>query len=114
MITIYHNSHCSKSRAALEFVQDRGHDDVQVINYFSSPPSEDTLRDLLRTAGLSPHEAIRTNEQLYQDLGLSPETSDDDLIATMVKHPRLIQRPIVSTDKGVRLARPTEVIEEIL
>lgn len=54
MITIYHNSHCSKSRAALEFVQDRGHDDVQVINYLSSPPSEDTLRDLLRTAGLSP------------------------------------------------------------
>ncbi|ALP34537.1 arsenate reductase (glutaredoxin) [Corynebacterium pseudotuberculosis] len=114
MITIYHNSHCSKSRAALEFLQDRGSEDVQIINYLSSPPSEDALRELLRKAGLTPHQAIRTNEQLYQELGLSPETSDDELIATMVKHPQLIQRPFVSTDKGVRLARPMEVIEEIL
>ncbi|AEQ06321.1 arsenate reductase (glutaredoxin) [Corynebacterium pseudotuberculosis] len=114
MITIYHNSHCSKSRAALEFLQDRGGEDVQIINYLSSPPSEDALRELLHKAGLTPHQAIRTNEQLYQELGLSPETSDDELIATMVKHPQLIQRPFVSTDKGVRLARPMEVIEEIL
>lgn len=111
--TIYHNARCSKSREACAFLADRGVD-VEVIKYLDSPPNVATLKSLLDRAGLSPHEAIRTNESEYKELGLSPQTSDDELLAAMVAHPRLIQRPIVVTDKGVVIARPTEKISEIL
>lgn len=110
---IYHNARCSKSRQACTYLTEKGVE-FQVIKYLETPPTVAELRDLLKRAGISPHDAIRTNEAEYKDLGLSPTTPDDELLAAMVAHPRLIQRPIVVTDNGVVIARPTELIDDIL
>ena len=64
--------------------------------------------------GITVHDAVRTREAEYSELGLSPDTPDEELLAAMVAHPRLIERPFVVTDKGVRIARPTEAIDDIL
>lgn len=113
MTTIYHNPRCSKSRQALEYLRERKVE-PEIIKYLDTPPDIEKLTELLAAAGLSPHEAIRVREAEYKELGLSPNTPDDELLAAMVEHPRLIERPIVVTDKGVRIARPTELIDEIL
>ncbi|WJZ02257.1 arsenate reductase (glutaredoxin) [Corynebacterium freiburgense] len=111
--TIYHNPACSKSRAALDFL--REHDiELTVIEYLKNAPTKESLTALLKSANLQAHQAIRTNEPIYTELGLSQETPEEKLIATMVAHPILIERPIVVTKKGARIARPTAVIEEIL
>lgn len=113
MSTIYHNPQCSTSRNALAIMRERG-EEPEVIKYLDTPPSKDTLAELIDTAGLTVHEAIRTREQQYKDLGLSKDTPDDELLEAMVNHPRLIQRPIVVTDKGVRIPRPMDLLNEIL
>lgn len=110
---IYHNARCSKSRAALNFLTLRGIEPT-IITYLDTPPTVEEMRNLQDRAGLHPHDAIRTGEPEYNELGLSSDTPDDELLAAMVSHPRLIERPIVETDKGVRIARPTEVLEEII
>lgn len=113
MTTIYHNPRCSKSRQALEYLRERNIE-PEIIRYLDEPPSVEKLRELIDAAGLAVHDAVRTREAEYRDLGLSPETPDDELLAAMVAHPRLIERPFVVTDMGVRIARPTEAIDEIL
>ncbi|MCS5478867.1 arsenate reductase (glutaredoxin) [Corynebacterium sp. YIM 101645] len=113
MTTIYHNPRCSKSRQALEKLREKGVE-PEIIRYLDTPPSVEKLRELVDAAGITVHDAIRTKEAEYTELGLSPETPDEELLAAMVAHPRLIERPFVVTDKGVRIARPTEAIEEIL
>lgn len=113
MTTIYHNPRCSTSRKALDYLRERGIE-PEIIRYLDTPPSVAELSRLLDVAGLRPHDAVRTREAEYKDLGLGPDTPDDELLAAMVAHPRLIQRPIVVTDKGVRIARPLETIDEIL
>lgn len=114
MITVYHNPRCSTSRKALEFIEQHSDDEVTIIRYLDTPPSEEELRTLLADAHLSAHDAIRTEEAEYKELGLSPNTPESELIKAMVTHPRLIQRPIVATYKGTRIARPTEILKEIL
>ncbi|CAB0723145.1 arsenate reductase (glutaredoxin) [Corynebacterium diphtheriae] len=121
MITVYHNPRCSTSRKALEFIEQHSDDEVTIIRYLDTPPSVKELRTLLadarlsaHDARLSAHDAIRTKEAEYKELGLSPNTPESELIKAMVTHPRLIQRPIVATCKGTRIARPTEILKEIL
>ena len=111
--TIYHNPRCSKSRQALEHLRERGIE-PQIVRYLEDTPDVDTLRGLIDAAGLSVHDAIRTREAEYRELGLTPDTPEDELLAAMVAHPRLIERPFVVTPKGVRIARPTEAIDEII
>lgn len=114
MTIIYHNPRCSTSRAALERLQQQGLE-PQVIEYLKQPYTVALLTDLIQRSGLSVREMIRQKESLYTELGLDkPETSDQNLIDAMVEHPILVNRPIVVTDKGVRLCRPLAVIEEIL
>lgn len=113
MSTIYHNPRCSKSREALQRLQDAG-EEPEVIRYLDTPPSTSELARLIAAAGLIVHDAIRTREAEYKELGLSPEMSDEELLQAMVAHPRLIERPIVVTDKGVRIPRPMELLDEIL
>lgn len=119
MITVYHNPRCSTSRKALEYIEQHSDDEVTIIRYLDTPPSEQELRTLLADAHLSAHDAIRTKEAEYKEaeykeLGLSSTTPESELIKAMVTHPRLIQRPIVATCKGTRIARPTEILKEIL
>ncbi|MBX8994611.1 arsenate reductase (glutaredoxin) [Corynebacterium testudinoris] len=113
MATIFHNPRCSKSRQALAYLRERGVE-PEVVSYLDAPPSVDKLTELLDAAGLSPHDAIRVREAEYRELGLSQDSPDGELLAAMVAHPRLIERPIVVTEKGVRIARPTEILDEIL
>jgi arsenate reductase len=111
---IYHNPRCSTSRTTLGLIRNAGIE-PQVIEYLTSPPPRDELRDLIGRAGLTPRQIVRTKESLYRELKLDdPAVSDDQLIDAMVAHPILIERPLVATSKGVRLFRPSELVIELL
>jgi hypothetical protein len=115
MIFVYHNTRCSKSRAALDFLAAHAPDqEIVIIDYLANPPSASELRDLLKRGQLSPKDALRTSEEAYRALALDERVGEDDLIELMVDNPMLIQRPIVATNKGVVIARPTEKIMEVL
>ena len=112
--TIYHNHRCGTSRKTLELLQAEGAD-VTVIEYLETPPSKEVLRRLYTRAGIAPREGLRAKESLAQDLDLtSGNVSDEAILDAMVENPILIERPIVETEKGVRLCRPQERVREIL
>lgn len=114
MTIIYHNPRCSTSRAALARLQQNGLE-PEIIEYLKHPYTATQLSDLMCRARLSAHDIIRKKETLYTELGLDqPDRTEQDLISAMVAHPVLVNRPIVVTEKGVRLCRPLDVIEEIL
>ena len=111
--TIWHNPECGKSRATLALLEARGDLDLSVVEYLKDPPSRDKLVQLYRAAGIAPREGVRTFKTDAEERGLT--TADDDVVLdAMVAEPRLIERPLVETEKGVRLCRPPEKVEEIL
>ena len=113
-ITIYHNPRCSKSRQTLALIREAGHQPT-IIEYLKQPPSADELRGLLAKLGKAPREAMRSGEAAFKERGLAdPAMSDEALISAMAAEPILIERPIVVTDKGARLGRPPEAVQEIL
>jgi arsenate reductase len=113
-ITIYHNPACGTSRNTLAMIRASG-EEPAVIDYLTTPPSRDRLQALIAGAGLTVREAIRQKGTPYAELGLDdPSLTDDQLLDAMLAHPILINRPFVETPKGVRLARPSEVVLEIL
>jgi arsenate reductase len=112
--TIYHNPMCGTSRKTLEILRDSGAD-VSVREYLKDPPTRDHLRRLYDKAGIRPREGLRAKEPLAEELGLTrPGATDDEVLDAMVDHPILINRPLVETDKGVRLCRPQDLVREIL
>ena len=111
--TIWHNPQCSKSRAALETLRARDGIELEVIEYLKQPPSRAKLEQLYRDAGIAPREGVRTYGTDAVERGLTG-ADDDTVLGAMIADPRLIERPLVETEKGVRLCRPTERIEEIL
>jgi arsenate reductase len=112
--TIYHNPMCGTSRKTLEILRDSGAD-VWIHEYMKNPPTRDELARLYDRAGITPREGLRAKEQLASDLGLNrADVTDDEVLDAMVKHPILINRPIVETPKGVRLCRPQDTVREIL
>jgi arsenate reductase len=112
--TIQHNPACGTSRKTLEILRESGAD-VTVNEYLKNPPSRDELERLYRRAGITPREGLRAKEPLAAELGLTaPDVDDDTILDAMVEHPILINRPLVETDKGVRLCRPQDVVREIL
>jgi len=112
--TIYHNPSCGTSRKTLEILQAEGAE-VNVVDYLANPPSKEELRRLYGRAGISPREGLRAKEQLARDLDLvDGHVSQEAILDAMVSNPVLINRPLVETDKGVRLCRPQEVVREIL
>ncbi|MFM0656033.1 arsenate reductase (glutaredoxin) [Paraburkholderia sediminicola] len=113
-VTIYHNPDCGTSRNTLAMIRNAGIEPT-VIEYLKTPPSRETLVDLIERSGLSVRDVVRQKGTPYVDLGLDdPLVSDDQLIEAMLEHPILINRPLVVNDHGVRLCRPSEVILEIL
>jgi len=113
-VRIYHNPKCSKSREALALIRAKG-EEPEIIEYLKTPPTEAELKDLLKRMKVQPRDLLRTKEIPYKELGLGDKTkSDDDIIAAMIAHPILIERPIVVTKKGVRLGRPPENVNDIL
>ena len=114
MIRIYHNNRCSKSRATLALLQERG-EEVEVINYLDTPPGPAELAALLRQLGMSARQLLRTGEAEYAQLGLDSASLDDAaLIAAMVAHPKLIERPIVVAHGKAVIGRPPESVLTIL
>jgi arsenate reductase len=108
--TIYHNPRCSKSRETLALLEDAGAE-VTVIEYLKTPPSREELKRLYARAGMTPREGLRTAEDGARTLKTA---SDDAILDAMVADPILIERPLVETEKGVRLGRPPEKVREIL
>jgi len=85
------------------------------VNYYLAPLGEKKLRELIRKLGLKPRELLRTSEGIYRELGLGrKDFSDDQIIALMIKHPELIQRPIVERGARAVLGRPTENVKSLL
>lgn len=111
-IKIFHNSRCGTSRTTLDMLRDAGHE-PEVVDYLANPPAREQLREMISRAGLSVREAVRSKEALYGELGLDG-ADDEALLDAMVAHPVLINRPFVITPKGVRLCRPSALVNEIL
>ncbi len=111
-VIIYHNPACGTSRNTLAMIRQSGVE-PEVIEYLKTPPSRQRLVELLAAMGMKPR--AETKSTPYDELGLDdPKWSDNELIDFMMAHPILINRPIVVTEKGVRLCRPSEVVLEIL
>ena len=114
MITVYEKPTCTKCREMNKFLAEQGFDFTKV-NYYIDPLSEDQLRVLLKKMGLKPRELLRTSESVYRELELGKKDfSDDEIIALMVKHPDLIQRPLVERGNRAVLGRPTENVQALL
>ncbi len=113
-VTIYHNPACSNSRGALALIRERGIEPT-VIEYLKHPPDIATLRALVERMDGGARALLRAKEPLHAQLRLEDASLDDDtLIASMVQHPVLMNRPLVVTPKGVALCRPPERVLELL
>jgi arsenate reductase len=112
--TIHHNPLCGTSRKTLDILRESGAE-VTVNEYLKTPPTRDVLKRLYARAGISPREGLRAKEPLAEELGLTaPDVDEDTILDAMIEHPILINRPLVETDKGVRLCRPQDRVREIL
>lgn len=113
-LTLYHNPRCSKSRSALELLEARGLAPT-VVRYLETPPDAATLKDLLGKLGIGARQLLRSGEDEYKSLELAnPALSDAQLIEAMVKHPKLIERPILVAGDKAAIGRPPEQVLEIL
>ncbi len=111
---IYHNPLCGTSRKTLEILRNSGRN-PRVHEYLKDPLSKSELERLYRIAGIPPRAGLRAKEPLAEQLGLTrSDVSDDDILNAMASHPSLIERPLVETEKGVRLCRPQDRVREIL
>ncbi|WP_151731504.1 arsenate reductase (glutaredoxin), partial [Acinetobacter seifertii] len=114
LVKIYHNPACGTSRNTLALLRHAGLEPI-VIEYLQTPPSKDQLIQLIKDSNLTVREAIRKNVDPYKDLELEQNHwTEEQLIAFMVQHPILINRPFVVTPKGTRLCRPSEIVLNIL
>jgi arsenate reductase len=113
-VTVYHNPACGTSRNVLGLIRDSGVEPT-VIEYLETPPARAELVDLIGRMGMPVRDLLRRKGTPYEELGLDdPTWTDDQLIDLMIKHPILINRPIVVTPLGVRLCRPSEAVLDIL
>jgi arsenate reductase len=113
-VTIYHNPQCGTSRNTLALLQERGIEPTVVL-YLECPPTRERLIELIQACGVGARGILRDKGDLYAQLGLADTTLPDEaLIDAMVRHPALINRPIVVTPKGARLCRPKELVLDIL
>lgn len=113
MITIWHNPRCSKSREALGILQDAGVAFTE-RRYLDDAPSRAELDEAQARLGLTAIEMMRTKEALFKELGLSKDMDDAALLDAMAANPKLIERPVVFTDKGAAIGRPPERVRDIL
>jgi arsenate reductase len=113
-ITIYHNPRCQTSRNVLAYLRDAGHE-PHIIEYLKTPPSRSELKRLVKIMGGKTSDIVRWKEPIAGQLGLDRESSsEDELLDAMMEHPILINRPIVATEKAVKLCRPSEAVKALL
>jgi arsenate reductase (glutaredoxin) len=113
-LTLYHNPRCSKSRGALELLEARGLHPT-IVRYLDTPPDAAQLREVVKKLGTGARAMLRTGEDDYKTLNLAdPSLSDEQLIAAMASHPKLIERPILVAGDKAAIGRPIENLLEIL
>jgi len=111
--TIYHNPRCSKSRNTLALLQEQGIE-PDVVLYLETSPDAQEIRGLLGKLGISAAQLVRRGEEAYKECGLNSNSSEEELIAAMASHPKLIERPIVVSGARAVLGRPPENVLELL
>lgn len=113
-VKIYHNPQCGTSRNTLALIRNAGVE-PEVVLYLETPPARGELLALIRDSGLTARQIMRDKGELYDELNLAdPKWTEAQLVDFMMAHPILINRPIVVTDKGTRLCRPSEKVLDIL
>jgi arsenate reductase len=111
--TIYHNPRCSKSRNTLAILEEKGVD-TDVVLYLETPPDAAQIRDLLGKLGISAAQLVRRGEDEYKSSGLGKDSPEEEIIAAMASHPRLIERPIVVSGDRAVLGRPPENVLDLI
>ena len=111
-ITIWHNPRCSKSRDALNFLQEKKIA-LGVIKYLDAKLTKEDMKEVLQMLGMSARELMRTKEDIYKEMNLKDENDEEKLIEAMINNPKLIERPIIIKDGSAVIARPLEKINEL-
>lgn len=112
-ITIYHNNRCSKSRCALELIEKRTKD-IEIVEYLTSPPSENELKIILRKLGVKAEDIVRRKEPIFKEKFEGKKFTEAQWIKVLCKNPILIERPIVVRGNKAVIGRPTENLNQIL
>ncbi len=112
-VTIWHNPRCGKSREALKLLEAEGVEPT-IVKYLDQTPSETELRRVLAMLGIGARDMMRTKEKIYKELGLRDVTDEDTLIEAMVKHPKLIERPVVILNDKAVIGRPPEKVMKLV
>jgi arsenate reductase len=110
---IYHNPRCSKSRQSLALLRESGAE-PEVIEYLKTPPNKTALRDLLEKLGMAAHDILRTKEDPFAACGLSPKSTEAEILAAIVANPILLERPIIVKGNRAVIGRPPENVRELL
>ncbi len=113
MLKIYHNNRCSKSRCAVDLLDQSGQP-YEVVDYLKNPPTAEELKTILEKLQLKPEDLLRKGEPLYKEQFAGKNLTSEEWINIMIANPILIERPIVISDKGAVIGRPTENISTIL
>lgn len=113
MIKIYHNPRCQKSREGLEILKESGKD-FKIIKYLEENPGESELREIIKLLNIKPEELVRKNETIWKENYKGKDLSGDEIIQAMVKHPNLIERPIVINNNKAVIGRPPVLIKSLL
>ena len=113
MIKIYHNPRCRKSREGLELLEKSGKE-FEIIKYLEDVPSVEELKEIIKFLGITPENLVRKNEAIWKENYKGRTLSEDELVEAMVKHPKLIERPIVINGTKAVVGRPAERIQDIL
>ena len=110
---IYHNPRCSKSRQTLQLIKD-ANKEVEIVEYLNETPTKEELKDILGKLNLNAEDILRKGEAVYKENFKGKTLSNDEWIEAMIKHPKLIERPIVVKDNKAVLGRPPENVLEFL
>tara|TARA_R110000822_G_scaffold44043_1_gene118449 strand:+ start:179 stop:520 length:342 start_codon:yes stop_codon:yes gene_type:complete len=113
MTTIYHNPRCSKSRQTLQLLEDKN-EDLNIVKYLEEPPTKEELKRILELLNIKPIALIRKNEPIWKDNFKGKDLSQEEVLEAMIKHPKLIERPIVVKGAKASIGRPPENVLSIL
>lgn len=113
MYTILHNSRCGKSRESLKVLEDSGKE-FQIREYLKEPLSKEEIKNILSKLKVNPIDIVRTNEEDWKTNYKGKELSDEDILDSLVKFPKLIQRPIITDEKSGVIGRPKELLEDFI
>ena len=113
MLRLWHNPRCSKSRAALKLLEDRGAD-AEIYRYLDTPPDKAALDALLKKLGSAAAALVRKGEAPWKESGLTPDSPEGKVRALILANPILIERPILETGKAAVIGRPPESILDLL